>query len=293
MCRLFTKSWNVFFYSVLTLFFFNSCSAGSKCLVGERKINNCETLNTFRLADSSGILDFQHRCSETRLSHGYRGSYALFEYQRGSQKAVAVGKVKAGWVFGVQAIQGVSLIPDKLRIQSFSSWGQQPFGLALQTVNLKTKQSSTGSFVTGYFHRVAGGGESSKNFQLDSNGSLTWERLLEPESRKKGRGMESNMPKGSLRLNSRDIGSLENSYRLNILIRNQSTAETVTLSGPVIENLSEKLNVEKPASRTLGLADSLNPRQEGGLFDFLKTAFKGKNCIYLRKQSKYELDKRF
>ena len=92
---------------------------------------------------------------------------------------------------------------------------------------------------------------------------------------------------------SQNIKAPEEAHRLNFLIKNLDTGETISLTGPVIKNLKERLQLEQPESKTLGFFDTLNPFQEGGLWSVLGSAFRYGDCIYLRKQSKYELDQRF
>ena len=61
----------------------------------------------------------------------------------------------------------------------------------------------------------------------------------------------------------------------------------------MIDDLSARLKLKQPESQVLGLLDVLNPLQKGGLWDVWRSAARYGKCIQLRKQSKYELDKRF
>lgn len=276
----------------LFLFVFISCSSGESCFVGEDKKNNCEALNTFKLADSSQSLDFNHYCSEEKLSlSAYKQSYALFENQSGNNKiAGAVGAVKAGFIRGVQKITGVGLRPEKLKIQFLSSWANQNLALALQLINLENQKSSTGDFVTSYIEGKLGKVEV-KNYQISPQGDLVWERFIEPELAAKNQKV-SKIPEKSPSILSQDIASLEANHKIHLLIKNQNTEEILTLAGPVIENLKSILQIKAPESRVLGFFDTINPFQKEGLWHWLGSSFYYRDCIYLRKQSKYELDKR-
>lgn len=284
---------NAFLY-FLFVFFFVSCGSGKSCVVGEDKKNNCEVLNTFQLADSSRNLTFTHHCSKENLSlSNYWQSYALFEYQgSGYGKAAAVGNIDAGFIRGVQKIQGLRFSLEKLSIQSFPSWANHSLALALQLVNLENQQSSTGEFVTTYVENRQGA-VSVKNYQISPSGELIWEQFIEPEFQTKGQKKMYKIPEKNPSILSPDIDSLEASHRLHLLIRNQDTGQTLILVGPVIENLKELFKLEAPEPQVLGFFDTINPFQKGGFWDFLGTAFRYKDCIYLRKQSKYELDKGF
>ena len=286
---------NVFLYFLFLSFFLSAaCGSGKSCVVGEDKKNNCEVLNTFQLADTSQKLSFTHHCSKEELSlSNYWQSYALFEYQDGGGgKAAAVGTVDAGFIRGVQKVQGLRLSLEKLKIQSFSSWADHPLALALQLVNLENQKSSTGESVTTYVEGGQGA-VSVKNYQISPSGDLTWEKFIEPELQTKSQKKLYKMPEKNPNLLSHDIDSLEASHRLHLLIRNQDIGQTFALEGPVIENLRELFKLKASKPQTLGFFETINPFQKGGLWDFLGTAFRYKDCIYLRKQSKYELDKRF
>ena len=278
----------------LFLFVLTSCSSGEGCLVGEDKKDNCEALNTFQLADSSQSLDFNHYCSEEKLSlSAYKQSYALFEDQSGNDKtAGAVGAVKAGFIRGAQKATGIGLRLEKLKIQSLSSWANQNLALAIQLINTKNQKKFTGEFVTSYIEGKSGKTEV-KNYQISPQGSLVWERFREPETPAVKKQKVSKIPEKHPSILSQDIDSLEASYRIHLLLKNQTTGEMLTLIGPVIENLKILLQIKAPEFQALGFLDTINPFQKGGLWHWLGSGFYYKDCIYLRKQSKYELDKRF
>jgi len=279
---------------LLFLFVFVSCGPGGSCVVGEDKKTNCEALNTFQLADSSQSLNFDHYCSEEKLSFSaYKQSYALFENQSENNRiAGAVGAVKAGFIRGVQKIKGLSLRLEKLKIQLLPSWANQNLALALQLINLENQKSFTGEFVTNYIEEKLGKTEV-KTYQISSQGGLLWERLTEPETSKAKKQKVTKILEKYPSILSQNIDSLEAKHRIHLLIKNQNTEEILTLTGPVIENLKNILQIKAPESQTLGFLDTINPFQKGGLWHFLDSAFYYRNCIYLRKQSKYELDKRF
>ncbi len=318
------------------------CFADVNCQVGTDKQNNCDILNTFQLADFSNSLNFNHHCSKENLSP-YWQSYALFENTADKkEKAVVVGKLDIGFIRGVQKIQGLRLIIEKLRMKDFSSWANHRLAFALQAVNTKNDQKAKGKFITQYYYVTKKRTGGTKDFQVSINGDLVWERFKEPEieqSTSQDTVSESKAPcvdcqsqnKGIVKeiektkqianeaskdknktvntehdevvdhrgiksypyVFSQNIKALEKAHRLNFIIKNLDTGETISLAGPVIENLKERLQLKQPESKTLGFFDILNPFQEGGLWSVLGSAFRYGDCIYLRKQSKYELDQRF
>ncbi len=60
-----------------------------------------------------------------------------------------------------------------------------------------------------------------------------------------------------------------------------------------MENLLSLLQIEKPQSSVLSFAQAMNPFQQGGVWDWLRTSWRYGDCIQLRKQAKRELDRRF
>ena len=274
------------FLFFLFTFFSVSCGSGGDCIVGKDSSDNCEALKTFQLADSSQNLTFTHHCSKEKP--GYWSSYALFEYQDGNAgKAAAVGQIEVGFIRGIQKIKGLRLNLEKMQIQSFSSWANHKIALALQLVQLDNQQSFTGDFVTEY---IEGQGTATiKNYQVSGRGDLEWERFIEPEQQKGQKALPKTLQEMP-HIIFQDEGALVDEYQLFFLIENQDRGEVLSLKGPFIKNLRELLQIEQPESRVLGFFATINPFQEGGLWWWLGSAFRYKDCIYLRKQSKYEFN---
>ena len=65
------------------------------------------------------------------------------------------------------------------------------------------------------------------------------------------------------------------------------------LRGPTLSGLPAHLDLEKPESGTLGLLATLNPAQEGGLWQWLGSAAKYGDCVYARRAAKRMFDARF
>ena len=244
--------------------------------------------------DRDHPLRFDHLCSE--LGHGYgayRQAYAFFEKRSPDDRyeALVLANVHVGWIAGPPGPNGVSLLIEKKRLALPSEWYGDPFGLALQLVAVKTQQAITGPVLTRYVHVTPDqGGE--KEYRLSTTGELDWVRFVEPEERDPQADKEHRHPP-ELRLYGKDIPGLEGDYALNLVLENTRTGARVTLEGPVLENLPALLQIEKPQSGVLGFAQAMNPFQQGGVWSWLRTGWRYRNCIQLRKQAKQELDRRF
>ena len=244
--------------------------------------------------DRDHPFSFDHLCSE--LGHGYgayRQAYAFFEKRspEGRYEALVLANVSVGWIAGPPGPNGVSLIIEKKRLALPPEWYDATFGLALQLVAVKTQQAITGPVLTRYV-RVASGQGGEKEYRLSATGELDWVRFMEPEERATQADKTHRHPP-ELRLYGKDIPGLEGDYALNLVLENTRTRVRVTLEGPVLENLPNLLQIKKPQSGVLGFAQALNPLQKGGVWDWLRTGWRYRNCTQLRKQAKQELDRRF
>ena len=244
--------------------------------------------------DRDHPLRFDHLCSE--LGHGYgayRQAYAFFEKRSPDDRyeALVLANVHVGWIAGPPGPNGVSLKIEEKRLALPSEWYGDPFGLALQLVSVKTQQAITGPVLTHYVHVTPGHGEE-KEYRLSATGELDWVRFMEPEERATQADKYHRHPP-ELHLYGKDIPGLEGDYALNLVLENTRTSARVTLEGPVLENLPALLQIEKPQSGVLGFAQTMNPLQQGGVWSWLRTGWRYRNCIQLRKQAKQELDRRF
>ena len=244
--------------------------------------------------DRDHPLSFDHLCSE--LGHGYgayRQAYTFFEKRSPDDRyeALVLANVHVGWIAGPPGPNGVSLIIEKKRFALPPEWYDATFGLALQLVAVKTQQAITGPVLTRYI-QVASDQGGEKEYRLSATGELDWVRFMEPEERDTQLTKEHRHPP-ELHLYGRDIPGLDGDYALNLVLENTRTSARVTLEGPVLENLPALLQIEKPQSGVLGFAQAMNPLQQGGVWSWLRTGWRYRNCIQLRKQAKQELDRRF
>ena len=244
--------------------------------------------------DRDHPLRFDHLCSE--LGHGYgayRQAYAVFEKRPpdGRSRALVLAKVQVGWIAGPPGPNGVSLLIEKKRLALPPEWYGDTFGLAVQIVAARTQQTITGPVFTRYVQVAASqGGE--QEYRLSASGELDWERFAEPEERDPQLAREHRHPP-ELRLYARDVPVRDGAYALNLVLENTRTSARMTLQGPVVKNLLSLLQIEKPQSGVLSFAQAMNPFQQGGVWDWLRTSWRYGDCIQLRKQAKRELDRRF
>lgn len=76
---------------------------------------------------------------------------------------------------------------------------------------------------------------------------------------------------------------------LTLTLENQATGDTLVLQGPRLRVPERIWAMDPPGFRALGLVETLNPYQEGGLFDTLGRAWKYRQCIAERRAAKRSL----
>ena len=287
------------FFVLLSLFYTYSTTADS---CKDLNKNSCSVLKDFTVFDTKKEMHFNHFCSELDYKREVsRQAYAFFEKNHSAKnyKALLLGEVFAGWVPGPDAYQkGLGLSIEKMQIKSLTDWAGDSFSIALQMQNSRTRQEITGPFSATFFHSKSkdSGSHSypeDKQYTLSDEGSLDWERFTEPKD--KNQKAHKKEYKGSKRIYvySRELINLEDEYRLNLILKSIKTGSTVKLQGPTLKGLKSLLNIEGPVFRTLGFWEAMNPFQKGGVWDWLRTGYRYKDCIYLRKFAKKEFSTRF
>ena len=245
--------------------------------------------------DRDHPLSFGHRCSE--LGHSgdaYWQAYAFFEKPSPDDRyeALALANVLVGWIAGPHGPNGVALAIEKKRFALPPEWHGDTFGLALQLVNVKTQQAITGTVSTSYLHSTNGHYPVDRAYRLSATGELDWVQFVEPEESEAKATKEYNHSP-DLHVYSEDIPALEGTHTLKLVLENTRTSSRLTLEGPVLKNLRSLLQIEKPKMRVLGLFQTMNPFQKGGLWDWIKTGLRYDECIHRRKRAKKEFDLRF
>ena len=82
------------------------------------------------------------------------------------------------------------------------------------------------------------------------------------------------------------VGGSQDEFDLTLILRNESNGRTLELTGPRVRIPERIWTMEPPTPKALGLLETLNPAQEGGVFDFLGRAWKYRKCIEERGAAK-------
>ena len=240
-------------------------------------------------------LRFDHLCAEPGRNYGaYRQAYAFFENPPSSQGQVALvlASVLVGWIAGPSGSNGVGLGIEKMRMRLPAEWRGERFGLALQLVGVDSKQAVTGRLSTKFHHSRAGSYPEEEAYRVSSSGEVDWVQFLEREERA-SKGTPNYKHSQSIMVDSVDIPTPDGALALNLIVENEKTKSRLALAGPILKDLASLLQIERPTPQVLGLFQTLNPFQKGGLWDWLGTGRRYQPCVQTRKQTKREFDLRF
>ena len=283
------------------LSFFYACSTTAESCKDLNK-SSCSVLKDFTVFDTKQEMHFNHLCSELGYKNEVRQrAYAFFEKNHSDRnyKALLLGEIFVGWVPGPDTyLKGLGLSIEKMQIKSLTDWTGDSFSIALQMQNSRTKKEITGPpSETFFYSEKRNSGSHSypedRQYTLSDEGSLDWERFTEPKDKNKKAHKEKYKGSEGIYIDSREATDLEDEHRLSIVLKNTKTGSTIRLQGPALKGLKSLLDVERPVFRTLGFWEAMNPFQKGGLWDWFKTGYRYRNCIYLRKFAKKEFSSRF
>ena len=224
-----------------------------------------------------GRIEFDRKCAD---EDPYRvKAYARMESLDGRGRAVAM--ILVGYPdMGGEAIW-INVRLQRLKIDAGKTWRNVPYTIRLLAnhQSLQLKGAAVGSF-----HDRE---RALKFFRTGDAGTADWITFVEPGE--EADGAENFYHTGpDMRVAVADLGvsGTTEEIELALEIQNQQSAEVVRLSGPLLRVPERVWAMSPPDLRPLGLAETLNPIKEGGLFRFLGRAWKYRKCIEERRAAK-------
>ena len=224
-----------------------------------------------------GRIVFNRMCAD---EEPYRvKAYARMESPDGRARAVAA--VLAGF----RATGGKTIFVD-VRIQRLKLDAGEHWRNAVFTIRLTARSEHAmveGSEVGGYVED----GKGEMRFGADGSGSADWITFVEPDDRDEDSdrfhrfGPELDFTDRELR-----IRGPQDEFDLTLILRNETNGRTLELPGPRVRIPERIWALKPPVPEALGLIETLNPAQEGGLFNFLGRAWKYRKCIEERRDAK-------
>ena len=231
----------------------------------------------FVLHPPGGRIEFSRRCAD---EDAFRvKAYARMESPGGRARAVAA--VLAGYpAEGGDAVR-VDVRLQRLRIDGGAGWRNAPYTIRLlaRVGSSERKGPTAGSYLEHEKGR--------REFRADGTGRADWTTFVEPGEEADG-AEDFHNESPDLGFDARDLGvkGPDGEFGLGLEIRNGVDGEVIYLHGPLVRVPERVWAMEPPAPRPLGLLETLDPTQEGGLPRFLGRAWKYRKCIGERRAAK-------
>ena len=224
-----------------------------------------------------GRIEFSRRCAD---EDAFRvKAYARMESSDGRARAVA--EVLAGFpAEGGDAVR-VDVRLQRLRIDGGRGWRNAPYTIRLLARGraMALAGPESGSFLAHEKGR--------REFRADGTGRADWITFVEP-GEEVGGAEDFYNESPDLGFDARDLGvkGPDEEFGLGLEIRNRADGEVLRLHGPLVRIPERVWVMDPPDPRPLGLLETLDPAEEGGLPRFLGRAWKYRKCIGERRAAK-------
>ena len=154
-------------------------------------------------------------------------------------------------------------------MSGLETWSDKKVQVALQLVKTENSQVLTGDFIE-------------ETFQIDQKGAFDWETYRDQDE----------FTPSFLDFSNAQLD--DESYQINLVLKRSDTGESFIAKGPSLEDFTEKTkDLIKPEYKELGLLQTLNPAEPGGLWGFFRQEYRERGCVDLRKKAENELDELF
>ena len=224
-----------------------------------------------------GSIEFSRRCAD---EDAFRvKAYARMESSGGRARAVV--EVLAGFPAEGGGSVRVDVRLQRLKIDGGGGWRNAPY-----TIRLLARGGSSamegpeaGSFLAHEKGR--------REFRADGTGRADWITFVEP-GEEDGNLEDFYNESPDLGFDARDLGvkGPDGEFGLGLEVRNGSNGEALRLHGPLVRIPERVWAMNPPDPRPLGLLETLDPTEEGGLPRFLGRAWKYRKCIGERRAAK-------
>lgn len=238
--------------------------------------------STAVVSDPGQTIRFERHCA---AEEAYRvQAYGRFTTR--DDEAEVLGLVMAGHA-GVPVENPVIAVAlQAMRLRNLPDWAGDPFSLALAVAD--GSRSATSEAATGYLASTPGNPPGPHTFRVDESGAYDWLTFVEPgEPRPDADGKLYRIPPdlavSHTHFPDADWGT---AFKLTVLVRNHRSGAQFALRGPMALVPATIMDSAAPKPRRLGLVQTLNPFQEGGLFQSVRRAAKYRNCIDERRAAK-------
>ena len=224
-----------------------------------------------------GRIVFNRMCAD---EDPYRvKAYARMELLDGRARAVAAVLV------GYRATGGKTVHIDvriqRLKLDAGKEWRNADYTIRIEARSARVVVK--GRKVGSYDDDTTG----KERFSTDEAGTADWITFVEPEDEDEDSGSFYRFgPELDIKAQDLGVEVPQDEFDLALMLQNEANGQTLELSGPRVRIPERIWAMNPPTPKILGLVQTLNPSQEGGLFSTLGRAWKYRKCIEERKTAK-------
>ena len=225
----------------------------------------------------AGRIVFNRKCAD---EEPYQvKAYARMESPDGRGRAVAA--VLAGFRATGGRTVHVDVRIQRLRLDAGKEWRSADYTIRLVARSART--AVEGRAIGSYIEDSKG----EVRFVTDETGNADWMTFVEPGNEVEGSERFHRFgPELGFTAPDLDVESPQDVFDLALVLQNEANGRTLELQGPRIRVPERIWATNPPIPRALGLLETLNPVQEGGLFRTLGRAWKYRKCIEERRAAK-------
>ena len=260
------------------------CVAGALGLSCAAGAPRAETRLDPVLSRPGDTIGFTRHCATEHL-HQVQ-AYAYLASPSGQARALV--RAQVGFV-GLQQALSVSAGLEALALDAGREWGNRSYSLSLAA------QPAGGTTVEGpartTWHDLPGPDghhPGSRAFTTDREGQTRWITFIEKGETDAGfaaaghRLMEPlQVPLSELELQDRNTP-----VAVSVIIRDLESGQEIRMTGPSLRIPEQVWSMEPQVFQVLDLPQTLNPSQQGGLFQTLSHNWKYRKCINERREAK-------
>ena len=224
-----------------------------------------------------GRIVFNRMCAD---EEPYRvKAYARMESRDGRARAVVA--VLAGYRATGGRTVHVDVRLQRLKLDTANDWRDSRFTIRL--VARSDRAVVEGPDIGGYVE----GGVGERRFRTDGAGTSDWIKFVEPDDRDDDSDRFHHFgPELGFTAPELEVEGPQDEIELALVLRNDADGRTLDLPGPRVRIPQRVWAMNPPIPGALGLLETMNPAQEGGLFDVLGRAWKYRECIEERRAAK-------
>lgn len=233
---------------------------------------------------ASGRIVFSRLCAD-------ENPYSVQAYARMASRD---GRAQAAVAYhaGYRATGGKTVYIDlrlqRLKLSAGAGWENAAYSIRL--IGRSGQRVVEGPKVRHYIHDADGREPVRRNFRTDATGTADWITFIESEDRREGADRFYRMgPELHFKTQDLQVDSPKQEIELTLALENEAAGETLALQGPRLRVPERLWAMTPPTPRALGVVQTLNPLQEGGLFNTLGRAWKYRKCIEERRAAKRAL----